>query len=281
MTRGPLLTTLPVTEFGETEPAMPDALPTAAGLLVPHDGGPVADVRERPDRWVLLTLVSSALRRGVPVLAWGTGAALLGRALGARVRVEDVPEASVPLAAEWSEPLRGAVVERWTGEVPLLWRTPGVTAWAGVTLPEELRTEFLATLDEATPRSPGSPLEEIGGEPALRALLTDFYSRARADELIGPVFAAHVEDWDAHLGRVTAFWVTMLGGGVAWRGNLNTVHGGLGLRSPHLARWLTLFREAAGAHLGPHEAALLVGRAEAMGARLGGRGNRPHGGRVP
>lgn len=281
MTPGPLLTTLPVPGWEGVESATPGALSTAAGLLVPHDGGPVADVRDRPDRWARLTLVSGALRRGVPVLAWGTGAALVGRALGARVRSRAADAESLPLAAEWSEPPRGAVVERWAGEVPLLWRVGVVTAWAGVALPEDVRDAFLAGLDRAAPRLPGSPLEEVGGEAALRALLADFYARARADELLGPVFEAHVGDWEAHLDRVTAFWVTLLGGGAAWRGNLNGAHAGLGIRGPHLARWLALFGEAARAHLSPGAAARLVSRAEAMGARLGGRRNPPHAGGVP
>ena len=115
-------------------------------------------------------------------------------------------------------------------------------------------------------------------------LLTDFYARARTDALLGPVFDAHVTDWDAHLEHVTAFWVTLLGGGPAWRGNLNRVHAGLGIRGPHLARWLALFGEAARAHLPPEAAALLLTRAEAMGSRLGTReqpGNGPHARRVP
>ncbi|BDP42184.1 hypothetical protein DAETH_21530 [Deinococcus aetherius] len=281
MTRGPLLTTAPLPGWQDVGAATPDALSGAAGLLVPHDGEPVADVRNRPDRWGLLTLVSGALRRGVPVLAWGTGAALVGRALGARVRVDAPGDTALPLASEWAEPPRGAAVERWQGEVPLLWRVGGVTAWAGVTLPEEVRGEFLTGLSQAAPRSPGSPLEEVGGEEVLRAFLADFYTRARADDLLGPVFVAHVGDWEAHLGRVTAFWVTMLGGGAAWHGNLNGVHAGLGVRDLHLERWLALFGEAARAHLTPGAAALLTSRAEAMGARLGGRRNPPHAGGVP
>ncbi|GBF05229.1 globin [Deinococcus aerius] len=280
MTPGPLLTTSPVKAFGlKVVEATPDGLPTAAGLLVPHDGEPVADIRDRPDRWAQLALLSGAIRRGLPILAWGTGAALAGRALGARVR----PGGGSDLSPEWSELPRGAVAETWEGEVPLLWRAGSVTAWAGVTVPESLRTAFLAGLENAGPRTPGTPLEAVGGESALRPLLADFYARARADDLLGPLFAAHVDDWEAHLDRVTAFWVTMLGGGAAWRGNLKSVHAGLGVRGPHLARWLALFRAAAAAHLSPQAAARLTSRAEAMGARLGqGKpGNRPHAGRVP
>lgn len=280
MTPGPLLTTSPLPGFGvRLLGATPENLPTAAGLLVPHDGEPVADVQSRPDRWERLALLSGAVRRDVPVLAWGTGAALAGRVLGAPIRTGGRKD----LAPEWAEVPRSATVEKWQGEVPLLWRAGSVTAWAGVHLPGALRDAFLTGLMDAGPRSPGTPLEAVGGEAALRPLLADFYTRARADDLLGPLFAAHVTDWDTHLDRVTAFWVTLLGGGAAWRGNLNTAHAGLGIRGAHLARWLALFREAAGAHLPPEAAARLTSRAEAMGARLGQgkQGNGPHPQRVP
>lgn len=263
---GALLSSLSLPDW-PTAPATPEALPGAAGLLLPHDGGPVADVRDRPDRWALLALASEALRRGVPTLAWGTGAALAGRVLGAQVR------AGGP-AGEWAETPREAVVHAWEGEVPLHWVRGTLTAWAGRTLPTEVQAGFLAGLDGSPPRLPATPLEAVGGEAALRPLLADFYARARADGVLGPVFAAHVRDWEAHLERVTAFWVTVLGGGAAWRGNLNHVHLGLGLRGEHLERWLALFGEAARAHLPPEAAGELLTRAGAMGTRLGNR-SRP------
>lgn len=278
MTPALLLSTSPLPDFGrKVIGATAEGLEGAAGLLVPHDGGPVADVRKRPDRWATLGLISGAVRRGLPVLGWGTGAALVGRVLGARVRAEPLPG----VAHEWAEAPRKAEVLSWLGEVPMYWRVGGAVAWAGVELPEEVRAAFLAELNAPGPRLPADLLEALGGEAALRSLLADFYARARRDELLGPVFEAHVTDWDAHLERVTAFWVTLLSGVPAWRGNLNGIHAGLGLRGAHLERWLALFRASAEAHLPPEEAARLAGRAEAMGARLGQPGNRPHPGRVP
>ncbi len=162
--------------------------------------------------------------------------------------------------------------------MPLHWTAGRVTAWAAPELPDDLREAFLASLPELTSRTPASLLEELGGEAALRPLLADFYAAARSDDLLGPIFGGHVPDWEAHLERVTAFWVTMLGGpaaGVVWRGNLNTVHAGLGVRAGHLERWQELFAGAARRHLSEEHAALLVGRAEVMAKRLGkARGTR-------
>lgn len=283
MTSGLLLTTSSLLDEWEgwaVQPANAEALPHAAGLLVPHDGQPVRDVQHRPDRWALLTLVSGAVRGGLPVLAWGSGAALAGRVLGAAIQGGVQTEEEESTSQEWAALPRTAHAERWLGTTPLLWKAGSVTAWAGETLPTDLQTEFLGRLSTAPHRTPATPLDSIGGEVALRPLLADFYARARADEVLGPVFAAHVQDWEAHLEAVTAFWVTMLGGGAAWRGNLNHIHAPLGVRGVHLARWLALFRAAAEIHLPPDAAHILTARAEAMGKRLGrqraGAGSPPH-----
>ncbi|MFC5848296.1 group III truncated hemoglobin [Deinococcus petrolearius] len=269
-----LLTTAPLPAcpdrgWPEAAPVSEAALAAAGGLLVPHDGGPAADLRERPDRWALLHLMTGALRRDVPLLAWGSGAALVGRALGAPVHAGHAG------APDWAEvPAAAEVHLQSPGGRPLHWTAGRATAWADPEVPPFLLAAFLAGLDTQRSRRPATPLETVGGEAALRAVLADFYARAARDPLLGPVFAAHVRDWAAHLDHVTAFWVTVLGGAgpggePAWRGNLNHVHAGLGLRGEHLARWLTLFAQAARAHLPPEAAEVLTSRAGAMGTRLG------------
>ncbi|WP_189067865.1 group III truncated hemoglobin [Deinococcus radiotolerans] len=260
-----LLSASPLPGWPDVQPLDPATLAGAAGVLLPHDGGPVADLRDQPQRWALLTDVTAALRRGVPVLGWGTGAALLGRALGARVHgAAGAERAALP---------RGASPHAWRGDVPLHWTQGRAVAWADPELPERVRTEFLAALPGWADRTPGSPLEEVGGLPALEAVVTEFYARARRDPLLGPVFEAHVQDWPAHLARVTAFWATMLGGRdlTRWRGNLNAAHAGLGVRGEHLQAWLALWSATAHDLLPPPAADLLTRRAGAMGARLGPR----------
>ncbi|GAA0518705.1 group III truncated hemoglobin [Deinococcus depolymerans] len=266
---GPLLSTPPLPTPELTGPrwtvqaATPDALAGAPGLLLPHDGLPVADVRAHPERWQTLTLVTGALRRGVPVLGWGSGAALLGRALGAAV---------TPGTPDCSALPRGAQAHAWAGTQPLHWTVGRAVAWAETDLPPALLSAFLAALPGWSDRTPGSPLEAVGGVVAVRAVVTAFYARARADRLLGPVFAAHVTDWPAHLERVTAFWVTLLGGepgAAAWRGNLNAAHAGLGVRAAHLGRWLALWDATAREVLPADAAALLSARAAVMGERLG------------
>ncbi|WP_232337832.1 group III truncated hemoglobin [Deinococcus arboris] len=277
LTPGPLLSTSPLPDWPGVEEATLTALPCAGALLLPHDGLPVADVQGQPARWAALNLVSSALRRGVPVLGWGSGAALLGRALGAAVT------AGQP---DWSAAPRGAQVHGWSGLVPRHWTLGRAVAWADPEVPPQVRADFLAALPDWTSRAPASPLEEVGGKTALRAVVAEFYARAQADPLLGPVFTAHVQDWPAHLHRVTAFWVTVLGGAEntapPWRGNLNAAHAGLGVRGEHLARWLALWAATAHDLLPAPAAGLLAARAQTMGARLGTRpGLRGTSGRPP
>ena len=104
----------------------------------------------------------------------------------------------------------------------------------------------------------------------LRALVEDFYARARADAELGPLFEAAVTDWPAHLERIAAFWSAALLGDGGWRGDAFARH------RPHaprmtpamFARWLALWRQATEAHLSPAAAALAQSKAARIAAGL-------------
>lgn len=95
----------------------------------------------------------------------------------------------------------------------------------------------------------------------IAALLRDFYARARADDLLGPVFA-RVPDWEAHIARVADFWssVALMTG--RYHGQPMRAHFGIGITPAHFTRWLELFTATAAAHCTEKGAALLVGRAQ-------------------
>ncbi|WP_309486229.1 hypothetical protein [Ancylobacter mangrovi] len=42
-------------------------------------------------------------------------------------------------------------------------------------------------------------------EASIRLLIRTFYSKAREDDLIGPIFAATVTDWDEHIEKISDF----------------------------------------------------------------------------
>jgi hemoglobin len=54
-----------------------------------------------------------------------------------------------------------------------------------------------------------------------------FYADARQDALLGPVFAAAVQDWPHHLAALTGFWAAQLRGRGSFAASL----------SPCTARW--------------------------------------------
>ena len=95
-----------------------------------------------------------------------------------------------------------------------------------------------------------------------------FYAKVRADELIGPIFAARIEDWGPHLERMTAFWssVALMTG--RYHGSPVVAHAGLPVTWAHFERWLALFGQTARETCPPEGAAYLVERAENIARSL-------------
>ncbi|BEV11288.1 group III truncated hemoglobin [Asticcacaulis sp. DW145] len=81
----------------------------------------------------------------------------------------------------------------------------------------------------------------------LRRLVEQFYERARADALLGPVFEAAVDDWPAHFDMLTAFWSMVMNGPrpdmPVFKGRPLPKHLALPLKRQHFDRWLDLWAE--------------------------------------
>jgi hemoglobin len=87
---------------------------------------------------------------------------------------------------------------------------------------------------------------ELCNDDEIRELVHAFYGRVRQDSLLGPVFEAHVENWDTHLAKLTDFWSAMLRGTRRFSGTPMPKHIALPDLSAELfERWLMLFREVA------------------------------------
>lgn len=82
-------------------------------------------------------------------------------------------------------------------------------------------------------------------EAMIRRLVHSFYAKVRNDEMLGPVFAAHIVDWDPHLERMCEFWssVALLSG--RYHGRPMEKHLPLPVDAEHFDRWLMLFEETA------------------------------------
>jgi hemoglobin len=120
---------------------------------------------------------------------------------------------------------------------------------------------------DVNPLAPGAACSI--DEAMIRALVHAFYARVRKDRLLGPVFNAAIDDWDAHLDKLCAFWssVTLMTG--RYKGTPMQAHAALpDIAGHHFQQWLALFADTARACCPPEAAALFVDRAERIAQSL-------------
>jgi hemoglobin len=89
-----------------------------------------------------------------------------------------------------------------------------------------------------------TPFDDIT-ELAIAALVERFYSKARRDPMIGPVFNTGVEDWDAHLHTLCDFWSSVMLTTGRYKGNPMAAHVKHPIEPAFFDRWLALWRETA------------------------------------
>lgn len=112
-------------------------------------------------------------------------------------------------------------------------------------------------------------VERTGIDDAMiERLVRTFYTSARRDPLIGPIFERHVRDWDAHLARMCDFWssVALMSG--RYHGQPMAAHLPLPVDTPHFNRWLELFAQAAQEVCPPPAAAHFIERAHRIADSL-------------
>jgi len=134
----------------------------------------------------------------------------------------------------------------------------------------------------ASPRAHLAPGVAAGvTEPMIRGLVEAFYARVRQDPELGPIFNREVEDWDAHLAKLTDFWSSVMLMSGRFKGRPMATHAAVGDITPaHFARWLALFAETAAEVCPPPAAELFAARARTIGQSLQmglavGRGEAP------
>ncbi|WP_413871153.1 group III truncated hemoglobin [Albidovulum sp.] len=125
------------------------------------------------------------------------------------------------------------------------------------------------SVSSARPEITAALMAQTGlDEMILTALVHGFYSRVRADEVLGPIFADRIADWPAHLDRMVAFWssVALMTG--RYHGAPMPAHATLPVNWAHFDRWLALFRQTADELCPPEGAALVIERAERIARSL-------------
>lgn len=86
--------------------------------------------------------------------------------------------------------------------------------------------------------------KEIQSLDDIRFMVDNFYTRVRADELLGPVFDGIIQDrWPAHLDKMYRFWQTVLLEERTYMGNPFAPHALMPVGKEHFGRWVALFNE--------------------------------------
>ena len=109
---------------------------------------------------------------------------------------------------------------------------------------------------------------DIREQDDIRRLIDAFYTQVRADELLGPVFAARIPEghWPTHLDTMTRFWTAaLLGQAAGYRGNPGAKHLYLPIAKAHFTRWLALFGQTVDRLFAGEQAAEIKVRALKMG----------------
>lgn len=94
-------------------------------------------------------------------------------------------------------------------------------------------------------------MRQIDNRSDINILVNSFYSKVRVDELLGPIFNAHISDdkWPEHLDKLTDFWETNLFGVAKFKGNPTQKHINVdknlnySIEQKHFGRWLKIWFE--------------------------------------
>ncbi|MGX7953436.1 group III truncated hemoglobin [Tsuneonella sp. HG249] len=107
-------------------------------------------------------------------------------------------------------------------------------------------------------------------EQDIGRLVPRFYARVRADAVLGPIFNGAIDDWPHHLGKLEAFWSSVMLTSGRYKGQPMVAH----LRhADHMTRenfgrWLALWGEVTEEVLGPQAAAAFQEKADRIAESL-------------
>jgi hemoglobin len=113
-------------------------------------------------------------------------------------------------------------------------------------------------------------MDDIITEESLAELIPAFYARVREDELIGPLFNAAIDDWEEHLGKLTAFWSSVMLTSGRYKGSPMVAHLRHidAIKPVMFERWLEIWAETTTDLMPPEAAAALQAKAARIGESL-------------
>lgn len=93
-------------------------------------------------------------------------------------------------------------------------------------------------------------MTDITSAADIKIFVDSFYSKIRADQLLGPVFALRIPDeqWGQHLNKMYGFWNTVLFFERDYKGNPFAKHIGLPVENAHFQQWVSLFHQTIDEH---------------------------------
>lgn len=105
--------------------------------------------------------------------------------------------------------------------------------------------------------------------PQIERVVAEFYTRIRAHQGLGPVFAVHVDDWPAHEAKVAGFWANSILHERSYDGTPIAAHVKAGNVKPGMfSTWLALFDKVLEDELPPDLAAAWSALAHRIGTSM-------------
>lgn len=102
----------------------------------------------------------------------------------------------------------------------------------------------------------------------IRVMVERFYEHARDDELLGPIFAERVADWDTHYETMTRFWSSAVLRAGTYSGRPIEKHRIDGLTTQHFVNWVHRFTQVVELEFGPERAAIFIDLSKRMAASI-------------
>jgi hemoglobin len=103
----------------------------------------------------------------------------------------------------------------------------------------------------------------------ITTVIDEFYAAVQSHPGLGPVFAAHVTDWDDHKAKITRFWRNAILNERGYDGNPMQVHKAAGnVRPGMFVPWLALFDRVLRRNLPPETAEAWSALAHRIGRGL-------------
>src|SRR3546814_10890240 len=107
------------------------------------------------------------------------------------------------------------------------------------------------------PHRRGLMSDEKLSEQDINHLIPEFYSRVRADAILGPIFDGAIADWPDHLRKLQDFWHSIMFTSGRYKGQPMVAHvrHAETMTSPNFERWLSIWRRTTDELPAPNAAA--------------------------